>query len=149
MKTNSEQTPGNALDSLRDQTSKLMETVKTYYSDLTFFKEKVVHKESECPVEEQIKQDVLLNINTMMDKVQVEGIQDLSQQQQYLNNPSDLDISDKKIQEISSTVKTKVERLTLALSNLKKMVLDFLSRKQFGKRHGFSTTTKESETPSH
>ncbi|SDB28448.1 hypothetical protein SAMN03097699_0506 [Flavobacteriaceae bacterium MAR_2010_188] len=149
MKTSSEQTQGNALDSLREQTSKWMETVKSYYSDLKFFKEKVANKEAESDVEEQIKQDVLLNINTMMNKVQVEVIQDLDHQQEYLNNPDDSKISTNKIEEVSSTIKTKVEGLTSALYKLKQMVLDFLSRKQFGKRHGFNTTSKESETISH
>ena len=126
-------------DSLRNQLTNWSESAKNYYDQLNLFKVRVNKKCTTNDLEKQMKNDVILNLNTLMNRVQDDLIRHISKLQNDINTNSKKEshLINDQTNVYYNDINERMKQIQKSVLDLRRRSKHFLKRTEFGKRHGF------------
>lgn len=139
MDTNSTKYLITRVASLKNRIGILSGFVKENYDELKFFRDKILQKGTSNTIEEQVKNDVLLNLDKMMNSVQEELLCHIAELDSEISSTSDLE-SLTYLEQLSSRfekVSLCMSQMAYSISDLRRRAHHFLKRQEFGSRHGY------------
>lgn len=126
-----------SLETHHFETKEWIEEVRFWLDELSIFGDFVDHKIAHNNLEDQLNKDLQLNLNSMLDNLSKNTLQNLLGHERYLSSLFSLG---KRTEESIYREKHKefaqqMIHLTNDIRMLKKRVFKFLERKEFGERH--------------
>lgn len=128
-----------SLETLHFETKEWIEEVRFWFDELSILGELVDHKLAHNNLEDQIHKDLQLNLNSMLDCLSMGTLSSLMDHERYLSGLFELDdlSEEHKYRVAHKKFVQEMIHLKNDIRALKKRVLDFLERKEFGLRHDF------------
>lgn len=128
-----------SLETLHFETKEWIEEIRFWYDELRILIELVDRKIAHNNLEDQMHKDLLLNVTSMVNRLNDQNLKDVLDHERYLASLFLLKdkVNDGAYRERHKKIAQDMIKLKINVRSLRKQVLDFLERKEFGLRHEF------------